>query len=426
MRVPPYSREAEIGVIGSILLDHTRLDRDLNLQPDDFYDHKNKILWQVFNQMRAEGKNLDVISIKEELQTNDLLSQVGGENYLLDCQDSTIVPSSSGHYASIVREKSQLRKEIGIISDGLETAYKGESCVSDVMSNLAAISIDEQDDKTLYEHAKKYIKDCKDGNVGHFNWFCPAWDMKLGRMGSELAIWHASRSTGKTALMLQTIVQAHIKQQRVPLASIEMLRKELAPRLLAHIGNMNTFWMRSRGHITRDEEERANKAAEDLRVLDLCVRDKGMTIDDIRSWAIIEHRKGADAIFIDNLLSISDGGKQYQSKTIMYDDFIRKFRDLRDILKIPIIILAHPNQDGNVAWSKDVENFADQILFLQEVPYDGVSTRCGRVEQMDTKGENKHIIANFQKNRQGISPIASLEFSGRTQTFEHIRWEDEN
>ena len=95
MRVPPYSREAEIGVIGSILLDHTRLDRDLNLQPDDFYDHKNKILWQVFNQMRAEGKNLDVISIKEELQTNDLLSQVGGENYLLDCQDSTIVPSSS-------------------------------------------------------------------------------------------------------------------------------------------------------------------------------------------------------------------------------------------------------------------------------------------------------------------------------------------
>jgi hypothetical protein len=184
--------------------------------------------------------------------------------------------------------------------------------------------------------------------------------------------------------------------------------------------------MRSRGHITRDEEERANKAAEDLRVLDLCVRDKGMTIDDIRSWAIIEHSKGADAIFIDNLLSISDGGKQYQSKTIMYDDFIRKFRDLRDILKIPIIILAHPNQDGNIAWSKDVENFADQILFLEEVTPDGMNTRCGRIERMDTHGENKHIVANFQKNRQGISPIASLEFSGRTQTFEHICWEDEN
>jgi hypothetical protein len=148
-----------------------------------------------------------------------------------------------------------------------------------------------------------------------------------------------------------------------------------------------------------------------------------MSIDDIRSWAVIEHREGADAIFVDNLLSISDGGKQYQSKTIMYDDFIRKFRDLRDTLKIPIIILAHPNAEGAVAWSKDVENFADIILYLFEVPPEGCSTKVGHIEKIiDIQG--KHIIAQFQKNRQGISPTASLHFKGDTQTFEHIRWEE--
>ena len=146
-----------------------------------------------------------------------------------------------------------------------------------------------------------------------------------------------------------------------------------------------------------------------------------MTIDDIRLWATSEARNGIDAIFIDNLLSISDGGKNYQSKTIMYDDFIRKFRDLRDQLKIPIIILAHPNAEGQVAWSKDVENFADIILYMAEVPPTGADINGFKIEPID--GQGKHILAKFQKNRQGISPMASLRFHGGTQSFEHVRWE---
>jgi hypothetical protein len=106
----------------------------------------------------------------------------------------------------------------------------------------------------------------------------------------------------------------------------------------------------------------------------------------------------------------------------MYDDFIRKLRDLRDLLKIPIIILAHPNAEGQVAWSRDVENFADVILYMVEVPLTGIDIRNQHIEKnLDISG--KHILAIFQKNRQGISPIASLEFKGDTQTFKHIRWE---
>ena len=106
----------------------------------------------------------------------------------------------------------------------------------------------------------------------------------------------------------------------------------------------------------------------------------------------------------------------------MYDDFIRKFRDLRDDLKIPIIILAHPNANMEIAWSKDVENFADQIILLANVPPEGTTLTTGQnIDQMQLQG--KHVIAKFQKNRQGLSPVASLEFCGSTQTFQHIRWE---
>ena len=424
MRVPPHSRDAEEAILGAVLFDPKNYDK-VQLKPDDFYDPRNAELWSVMHEMRASGLPLDSITVRQYADDNGSLEKVGGEDHLLTVQDYMIGLGSIGHYSKIVLDKSKLRREISIISDGLEKSYDGSSCSADVMSNLAGLSLEQQEDVELYEHAKSYIQNCKEGKVGHFNWWCPDWTNKLGRMSSDLMILHAQRSTGKTALMLQWIVNAHMGEQRTPLASIEMLRKELAPRLLANIGHVNTFRMRSRGFITDDEEVRSSEAAESLKVLELCIRDKSMTIDDIRSWAVIEHRNGADAIFIDNLLSISDGGKQYQSKTIMYDDFIRKFRDLRDTLKIPIILLAHPNADGAVAWSKDVENFADVILYLANVPEDGLPTRVGKVERLELGDSYKHVVAIFQKNRQGISPVASISFHGDTQTFEHVKWEGE-
>jgi len=105
----------------------------------------------------------------------------------------------------------------------------------------------------------------------------------------------------------------------------------------------------------------------------------------------------------------------------MYDHFIRKLKALRDDLEIPIVLLAHPNDSNTVAYSKNVENFADIILFLMDVPPEGIRTNGLHIQQnLDISG--KHVIAKFQKNRQGISPVASLSFNGEYQTFEHLDW----
>ena len=105
----------------------------------------------------------------------------------------------------------------------------------------------------------------------------------------------------------------------------------------------------------------------------------------------------------------------------MYDHFIRRLKALRDDLKIPIVLLAHPNDSNTVAYSKNVENFADIILFLMEVPSEGVRV-SGELIQQDLDIQGTHIVAKFQKNRQGISPTASLEFMGDYQTFKHLEW----
>jgi replicative DNA helicase len=311
-----------------------------------------------------------------------------------------------------------LRQEIAVLQEGLGVAYGGESVSERVISALNLSALGTNKDTPLDELGDEFIQNCIDGKVGHFNWWCDEWTQHLGKMASELMILHAPRSTGKTAIMLQWIVNAHRNEMRTPLASIEMLKPELMPRLLAYAGQVNTYTMRTRGYTTDSEIGRSRSANKEIKTLELCVRDKGMSIEDIRGWAIAEARNGADAIFIDNLLSINDGGKKFDSKTLMYDHFIRKLRDLRDELEVPIIILAHPNQNNEVAWSKDVENFADVILFLMNVPYEGMQVNGKNIQH---EGDG-HVIARFQKNRQGISPTASLHFNKQYQTFEHKEW----
>ena len=413
----PHSPEDEIGVLGSCLLDYALIPK-LDLQPKDFYDPRHEKLWNALQMQYNEGKVMDALTIGAWLKEKDMLESVGGYDHLLRLQSEVLVPSHSQHYSEGIKKASKLRQEIAVLQDGLGLAYGGESVSERVISALNLSALGTSKDTPLNELGDEFIQNCIDGNVGHFDWWCPEWTQHLGKMGSELMILHAPRSTGKTALMLQWMVNSHRNEMRTPLASIEMLKPELMPRLIAHCGQVNTYTMRTRGHCTDSEIGRSRAANKEIKVLELCVRDKGMSIDDIRGWAISEARNGADAIFIDNLLSINDGGKKYDSKTLMYDDFIRKLRDLRDELEVPIIILAHPNSNNEVAWSKDVENFADVILFLMNVPYEGMDVNGKPVSY---RGDG-HVIAKFQKNRQGISPVASLHFNKEYQTFEHREW----
>lgn len=421
MRELPCDIVAEQSVIGSILLDPQLSFPKITLSKEDFYDAKHKTLFQALRDMYIDNYTLDIITIRNYLQDKKLLDAIGGEKYLLRLQDIAIVPSHVIHYQKILKEKATLRREIKILSEALDKTYDGESNADKVISELSIPKF--EDEKTLEELGEEFINNCINNTVGSFSWWNDEWDKQLGKMDSELMLLHAPRSTGKTALMLQWILKSHCNNLRTPLASIEMLRKELLPRLIANIGQVNTHQMRTQGNPTVNQVNSSRESIQTLKKLELCVRDKAMTIDDIRSWAISESKNGVDAIFIDNLLSISDGGKQWQSKTIMYDHFIRKFRDLRDELKVPIIILAHPTSDGTnqIAWSRDVENFADIILFIMEVPYNGVEVN-GKVIMKDNLIEN-HSVCRFQKNRQGISLTASVSFDKQTQTFKHIRWE---
>ena len=249
MRKMPFHMESEEGVLGSCLLDPSRIGK-LEINPEDFYDRKNQILWQVLLDMYIENPAIDALMIGSELEKRNQIESVGGFDRLLSLQDYIGVSAYSQHYAKEVKKLAKLRTEIDILSEGIKTAYDGESASDDVLSRLIGMNVEEQKDEPLHVLGEKFIQDCIDGKVGHCHWWCPEWTNHLGRLSTELMILHAPRSTGKTALMLQWMLHLHQNKLKAPLASLEMLSSELMPRFIANKGQVNTYRMRARGHVT--------------------------------------------------------------------------------------------------------------------------------------------------------------------------------
>jgi len=413
------SPEAEAALLGCIIFDNAKLDY-VNTLPEEFHDYRNQELWRVMREMHGGGKYIDAISLADYLNRSGLLERVGGYDRLEELQDPKVMPAHSQSYAKTVRECHRKRRLASLFTAGAQDKGESDEVAARVMSELAGMMTAEADDKPMDEHAEDFIDDCMAERAGTFPWWCAEWDYKLGKLSDEIVIFQAPRSTGKTALMLQWIKRVHEEKHLAPLASIEMLKEKLAPRLIANVGQVNTLNMKRRKP-TPDEQKKARDAVRYIASLNLSVRDRGMTIDDIKAWCAAEMRNGAGAFFIDNLLSISEGERKYDSKTAMYDYFFRQFREIRDMHKVPLIVLAHPNAEGGVAWSKDAENFSDIIFTLNNWEPE---IKCGGKEIYENhECLGRQQVAFFRKNRDGeYGTTATVDFYGEHQTFEHKEW----
>ena len=77
--VTPHNLEAEMAVLGSIFIDESLVTEIIDeLYPEDFYDNKNKIIFNTIVSLYNEGKNIDLTSVVSALEIKGLFSQAGG------------------------------------------------------------------------------------------------------------------------------------------------------------------------------------------------------------------------------------------------------------------------------------------------------------------------------------------------------------
>ncbi len=131
IKLPPHNIDAEKGVLCGALMDNELMYYydGILLTPEDFYQREHAYIYQAIKELRAARKTIDVLTVADQLQKNNLLDVVGGNDYLYEISGCLMSTSSCAEYVKLVREKSVLRsilktsqKIIGDVYEQKDTA----------------------------------------------------------------------------------------------------------------------------------------------------------------------------------------------------------------------------------------------------------------------------------------------------------------
>ena len=124
-RQPPHDLEAEMGVLGSILLKPDVCDDIASvLRAEDFYDDTHQRLYAHMQEMHTSGKRIDITLLVNQLKKAGEFEKIGGAGFLARVGQAVPNAAHAAYYANIVREKAVYRAVIDAGTRILTKAYE--------------------------------------------------------------------------------------------------------------------------------------------------------------------------------------------------------------------------------------------------------------------------------------------------------------
>src|SRR3989338_7472720 len=93
-KIPPHNLEAEMSLLGSIMLDKDAMIKIADLiEPNDFYKKTNSDVFETMLELYAKNEPIDVLTLGNRLEEKNLLEKAGGRNFIVGL--SNPLPSAS-------------------------------------------------------------------------------------------------------------------------------------------------------------------------------------------------------------------------------------------------------------------------------------------------------------------------------------------
>lgn len=394
-KVPPHDEDAEQAVLGSMLTDNDAVMAAVEvLKEDAFYREDNKIIYQAILNLYSKSEPIDIITLKDELESMGKFEQVGGFEYLASLPDKVPTTANVQKYIKIVEEKSVLRNLIKTANEIIELGYNPTEDVEDIMDGAEKKIFDIMQSKNTKSYTP--IKDVlvesftnleklynqKQHVTGVPTQFYDLDDKTAGLHGSELILVAARPAMGKTAFALNIATNAALRAN-VPVAifSLEMSKDQLVNRMLCSEAMVDSNKVRT-GKL---DEEDWTKLAEAIGPLS----ESGVYIDDTPGISVMEIRtkcrklkmeKNIGLVVIDYLQLISGSNKRNGSREQEISEISRSLKVLAKELNVPVIALSqlsraveqrddHRPMLSDLRESGAIEQDADIVMFLYRDDY---------------------------------------------------------
>jgi len=418
-RTPPYSLEAEVAVLGALLIAKDAMPRTMeHVREVDFFRDAHRRIYRACVGLYERADSIDVVTLADALKATGEMDDIGGYDYIANLLDAVPTAANVEYHARLVREKSAMRRIIEaaerVIADAYESGDLG--AVSATIDKLSA-SMDglvggdfvwvKESLWATFEWIEQ-LQQQGGGVTGVPSGFMDLDRMTCGFQGGDLVVIAARPSTGKTSFALDVARNATVGHG-VPtgIVSMEMTRKVLNLRMLCQEGRVDMQRVRSGAQLSQEEHQRLAAAAGHLNTVPLYVDDQSdRTLAGIRAKAMRLHQtKGLGMLVIDYLQLMRGGGQE--SRRLQIDDITGGLKELAVKLDVPVILLSqlsrapegrtnHRPVLSDLKESSGIEQDADLVGFLY------------RAEMYVQDGDGPKAQADAQHAREQLSGQAEL------------------
>ena len=456
----PSNIDAEQNVLGSVLVNNDIIDEIASIiNSQKFYDPIHVKIYEVIENLNNKGMIANPITLKNFLEKNQGLEDVGGVEYLVKLTRFSSSVKQAIDYAKIIHENFVKRELIKIsqhikddtvnndddkpsdliIEDAekllFDLAERGSFSQSFMKFNLA---LDQS--VNMAEQAMKNDQ----GIVGVPTGLTDL-DEKLGGLHkSDLVIIAGRPSMGKTALATNIAYHAtkniQLKENKSSVAffSLEMSSEQLSTRILSEQSRIKSNDIR-RGKATEEELGRYIETSRDIYDLPLYIDETpAITISTLSNRARrIKRLFGLSLIVVDYIQLMRTSSKRNDGRVQEISEITQGLKALAKELSVPVLALSQLSraveqrddkkpQLSDLRESGSIEQDADVVLFVFREEYyeEKKQPKLGSIEHAEWQSKMNDIAGLAEiligKQRHGPTGNIQVEFEGMYTKFKDL------
>lgn len=443
VRVMPTALEAESSLLGTMMLYQAspRIAIEEGLSASDFYLDANRKIFECIVDLYNESKPIDLTTVSTRLQDNNLLSTVGGIDYLVDLSQAAVTSANTKAYVDLIRDKAQIRQMIEVAQKILDDGFDGQDdldvYLDEAERNILNVSRNRR--TTEFVRGSDVIRDVIEnihrmgentsGITGVATGFRDLDRITHGFQRSDMIILAARPSMGKTAFALNLAMNmAQLNnQEAVAIFSLEMPATQLISRILSAKSHVPGDSLRT-GQLTNDDWSAINEAASELQGCKIYIDDKaGARVNEIfAKCRKLQSEQGLSCVLIDYIQLINGNGRNSDNRQQEVSDISRGLKALARELNVPVIALSQLSRGveartdkrpmlSDLRESGALEQDADIVMMLYRDSYYNKEAK----EKANEVG-TEIIEVNIGKHRNGATGTVELAFEGRTNAFYNV------
>jgi len=433
-KIPPQNLEAEMAVLGSMLLDEDAISIACeSLDRNSFYKDTHQKIFAAILVLYNANKAVDLITLTDGLKREGVLEEIGGVSFLTALVNSVPTSANISHYVAIVKEKSTLRTLINNATKIVGLCYESEGNIDEVVDSAERFIFEVSERKLQAGplHLKEIIKDSietidklyqKKAHVTGIPTGYIDFDIKTaGLQSSDLIVIAGRPSMGKSALALGIADYAGVVE-KIPLAmfSLEMSKEQLVQRMLCAHAKVDAHKVRT-GYLATSDWPRLTAAAGKLSEAPIFIDDTpAISVMELRAKARrLKAHQGINLLILD-YLQLMRGSSNVENRQQEISEISRSLKALARELNITIVAISqlsraveartdHRPQLSDLRESGAIEQDADVVVLLLREEYYNPSP--------ENQGVAEVIIA---KQRNGPVGSLKLAFIKEYTRFENI------